>query len=187
MIGYNNLGCSDTDMIHVGMYDVLNAAILGDDSICVGESTNLSCAGNGAFAWAPSTGLNTTTGPNVVATPTSTITYTVTFTDANGCVTSDAVSIQVDQCTGIAEPESPEPALEIYPNPGSGNIQIMTNSRGPRTVEIVDVLGQTVFSATLTGNTSILTVDASGFANGTYLVLVKSGNGLISEKLVIAQ
>jgi len=46
------------------------------------------------YTWAPPTGLSTTTGPVVIATPPATIIYTVTAVDAFGC--ADSADIQVE-------------------------------------------------------------------------------------------
>lgn len=52
---------------------------------------------NITYSWSPSTGLNTTTGPNVISTPSSTITYTVTATNTVNSQTGNAnVTITVD-------------------------------------------------------------------------------------------
>ncbi len=52
--------------------------------ICSGDSAPLAAYGDSAFTWAPSTGLNTTTGANVIASPTVTTTYTVTGKPSGG-------------------------------------------------------------------------------------------------------
>ena len=47
-------------------------------TLCNGESVTLTASGGTNYAWTPSTGLNTTTGATVIATPTTTTTYQVT-------------------------------------------------------------------------------------------------------------
>lgn len=53
--------------------------------ICEGASTTLTAGGASNYTWTPSTGLTSTTGPVVIATPPSTLTYTVTGTNPDGC------------------------------------------------------------------------------------------------------
>ncbi len=53
--------------------------------ICDGASATLNASGATNFSWAPSTGLTTTVGPAVLSSPPSTITYTVTGSNADGC------------------------------------------------------------------------------------------------------
>jgi uncharacterized repeat protein (TIGR03803 family) len=52
-------------------------------AICAGDSVNLIAAGESTYTWAPSTGLNETTGDNVFANPTVTTTYTITGNGTN--------------------------------------------------------------------------------------------------------
>lgn len=186
VVGYNSLGCSDTDMVTVGIYDVLNAAILGDDTICVGESTNLSCAGNGTFVWGPSTGLNTTSGPYVVATPTSTITYSVTFTDVNGCTTTDAVTIQVDPCTGIADNEQAQGQFTLQPNPAMTSTTILFSGTGSTTISVYNSVGQLVIQqqATFFAGSGVQ-LDLSGLSDGMYTVQLVNEEVMLAKKLVI--
>lgn len=77
-------------------------------SICLGSSTPLNASGANTYSWSPSTGLSSTTGAMVTATPTSTTTYTVTGTAANGCVKSATVTVTVNSLPVVSvNPPSP--------------------------------------------------------------------------------
>ncbi len=65
--------------------------------ICSGQSTTLTAGGASTYSWSPTTGLNTTTGSSVVATPALTTTYTVTGTNASGCTGTNAVTVTISQ------------------------------------------------------------------------------------------
>lgn len=65
-------------------------------TICSGDSTILKASGAKTYTWSPVTGLNTGTGSSVIAHPTTTTTYTVTGTDANGCSGSTTVVLTVN-------------------------------------------------------------------------------------------
>jgi gliding motility-associated-like protein len=67
-----------------------------DITICDGESVTITITGTtgATYAWSPATGLNTTVGDEVIATPTATTTYTVT-SSLNGCQDSDDLTIFV--------------------------------------------------------------------------------------------
>jgi gliding motility-associated-like protein len=54
--------------------------------ICQGTSATLTASGASTYSWSPPTGLNTVTGPTVIASPSVTIVYTLQATGANGCV-----------------------------------------------------------------------------------------------------
>lgn len=71
-------------------------------TVCSGVSTTLTASGNSTYSWSPSTGLNQTTGASVEATPTSTTTYTVTGTDANGCVQAKTTTITVNSLPTVS-------------------------------------------------------------------------------------
>ncbi|MCX8478530.1 MAG: PKD domain-containing protein, partial [Chitinophagales bacterium] len=54
-------------------------------TICAGANLLLSATGANTYTWSPASFLSPTSGANVTATPSSTITYTVTGTDINNC------------------------------------------------------------------------------------------------------
>ena len=57
-----------------------------ETAYCSGAPVTINASGADTYSWSPSTGLNTSTGTTVNANPTSNTTYTVTGTDANGCI-----------------------------------------------------------------------------------------------------
>jgi PKD repeat protein len=64
-------------------------------SICVGSGGNLSASGATTYSWAPPTGLSSTAGSNVTASPTSTTIYTVTGT-TSGCSATASSTVTVN-------------------------------------------------------------------------------------------
>lgn len=66
-----------------------------DVAICYGSSTQLQAAGANTYSWSPAASLNDPSVANPIATPTSTTLYTVTGTDANGCVNTSQVTVTV--------------------------------------------------------------------------------------------
>lgn len=64
-------------------------------TICEGESVSLSVTGADGYSWKPVNGLNITTGSNVIASPSETMTYTVIGTNGSGCVDSTTVKVNV--------------------------------------------------------------------------------------------
>ncbi len=76
--------------------------------ICEGQSSNLTATGASSYVWSPSTGLNSTTGSLVVASPIISTTYIVVGT-ANGCSSSASTTVQVN----------PIPTVEVNPNSAS--------------------------------------------------------------------
>jgi len=65
-------------------------------SICEGGSTILTAGGGTSYSWSPTSGLSSTSGSSVTANPSTTITYTVTGTDDNGCSNTAQVTVTVN-------------------------------------------------------------------------------------------
>lgn len=69
--------------------------VQGDTAICSNGSITLQATGSvSSFSWSPATGLNTTTGSTVTATPTVSTKYKVTGM-FNGCLLQDSVMVSV--------------------------------------------------------------------------------------------
>jgi gliding motility-associated-like protein len=83
----NNFGCTSTDNVSVTENNTSSASISGDLSFCQGESTVLDAgAGYATYAWSNSSNSQTI---NVTA-PGN---YSVTVTDASGCIGQDDVVV----------------------------------------------------------------------------------------------
>lgn len=94
--GTGSNGCTATTTFSLTVLSLPTvSASAGSSTICSGTSTSLTASGASSYAWSPSTGLSTTTGSSVTANPTSSTVYTVTGTTANGCTSSNTVSLSV--------------------------------------------------------------------------------------------
>ena len=69
-------------------------------TLCLGESATLIASNATNYSWSPATGLNTTTGTTVIATPAASTVYTVTGTDALGCASYRTFTVNVNLPTG---------------------------------------------------------------------------------------
>lgn len=67
-----------------------------DISVCIGNSVNINGSGASVYVWTPTTDLSDPNVPNPVSSTLSTITYTLTGTDINNCVNSDAMTVNVN-------------------------------------------------------------------------------------------
>lgn len=61
--------------------------------ICSGDSTTLTASGLTSYTWFPPTGLSSTSGSTVKASPGDTTTYTVTGLDINGCTGTQTITV----------------------------------------------------------------------------------------------
>jgi|GEM_PF-818488 len=87
----NEFGCTDQDQAEV-IVNPNPVADAGDDqSICLGESANLTASGGGDYMW--STGEETA---SIEVSPTVTTTYMVTVTNEHGCTDEDEVTVFVN-------------------------------------------------------------------------------------------
>jgi len=96
-------GATLVDTIKV--YGLPRAAAGPDQLVCAGGAATLTVpsAGPGVtYSWAPATGLNTTTGRTVIATPTVTTTYIVTATVPSGCTSKDTVVVNLDPTSTLS-------------------------------------------------------------------------------------
>lgn len=73
----------------------------------------------------------------------------------------------------------------IYPNPANGelNIDLRTKCQLKTTIELDDILGQTIFSDQIEG--LYMNIDVSGYKRGMYFVKVISGESIVVKKLLL--
>jgi gliding motility-associated-like protein len=88
-------GCTRDDQVTVTVNSLPVISITPPTTICVGDNIQLSASGAITYQWLPATGLNNPGIANPVATPAQTTTYTVTGTNAAGCVDQASVTITV--------------------------------------------------------------------------------------------
>ena len=96
----DDLGQTDTDTVTVTVASGVVADAGSDTTIASGGSTTLQGAGSGGlppytYAWSPSTGLSSPSIAQPAASPTSTITYTLTVSDDLGQTDTDTVTVTV--------------------------------------------------------------------------------------------
>ncbi|TDH28838.1 hypothetical protein EXU57_01845 [Segetibacter sp. 3557_3] len=76
------------------------------------------------YTWAPATGLNTTTGTTVIATPATTTSYTVSITNAEGCMATATTTVHVPNSpssTGSNGPVCIGGTLKLFTSPAQAN------------------------------------------------------------------
>ena len=89
MTGTDAFGCQSTDQVIVTINPLPNVSAGTDQSICIGSSVTLSGSGAQTYVW------NNGVTNGIAFTPGSTQTYTVTGTDANGCVNTDQITVTI--------------------------------------------------------------------------------------------
>ncbi len=92
----SNCVSKDTVTVTVNANPTINAG--NDKIICKGNSISIGpnyVPGN-SYAWQPLVGLNDATNASPIANPDSSTIYSVTLTDANGCIATDEVLVTVN-------------------------------------------------------------------------------------------
>ncbi|MGP8217111.1 MAG: T9SS type A sorting domain-containing protein [Bacteroidia bacterium] len=117
------------------------------------------------YKW-ESAGQTTDTATNLCAG-----TYTAVVTDKNGC--KDSVTITINLFTGIDELASM--GLKLYPDPTNGVLNIAmqnTASFTPQAIIIYDVTGRKIMEEKIDANASLIAINVSDYANGTYYLKI---------------
>ena len=153
----NGFGCMDStsQLITINQLPIVDAGVA--QTICNGDDVILSGSGAVSYSW------DNSVVDGVVFNPSSTATYTVTGTDANGCVNTDMVDVTVN-------------ALPNATVTDNGNATITAGAA--TTYQWFDCGSNMI----LPGQTSqTLTVTA----NGVYSVIVTNANGCVDTSACI--
>jgi len=149
--------------------------------ICTGNSASITASGATVFGWSPAGSLNTSTGPTVMATPTTPTTYTVTGTNANGCSNTATFTITVQSCAGLEEETFGD--FELYPNPVTQLLNVNFGElKGIQMLTVMDLAGRKVLSNNLVSTT----VDVSSLESGKYFLMIEHSAG-VSVKAFVKQ
>lgn len=156
----------------------LVTATANANTICIGDSATLTASSGVAYTytWSPSTGLSTTTGPIVKASPPSTTTYTVTGTslENSSCTKTTTITITVNplatlsnvQTAGVCDGNNATITLNGLLTNSISTITYTIGSGSPQTISGVtsNASGSASFSIplTLADSGKVLTVTSVG-------------------------
>ncbi len=96
---------------------------------------------------------------------------------------NDSVVIDPSVPAGVIEAET-TPSFTLYPNPANDKVTVLTTT-STHTIEICDMSGRIVKTVVPMSNNT--TIETSSLANGMYLVNVKNGSGVTTQKLTISR
>jgi hypothetical protein len=155
-------GCTNTDTVIITGLALPQVNAGNDQSICAGDFATLNASGAVSYAW------NNNVIDGVPFAPSSTATYTVTGTGANGCNNTDNVTVTVNALPN---------AVAVAADP----VTLVATPAGATYQWIDCASGQTIADAT--NDTLVAT------ANGSYAVIVTNANGCsdTSECMVVDQ
>jgi gliding motility-associated-like protein len=89
--------CTDTAVVVVGVLSAPSISAGSDLAIKLGEQVQLKATGGASYSWQPLADLSCMDCPSPLASPTTTTTYILTGTDANGCSDTATVTVSVAQ------------------------------------------------------------------------------------------
>ena len=164
VLGVDANGCTNVDQVQVSVNALPTVNAGANASICPGIPTTLGASGASTYSWSPSTGLTGANTATPSANPTSTQTYTVTGTDANGCQNTDQVIVTVfPQPVVTASSTSPIIECQTAQLTATGLVSYnWVNTSGPD-------------ASIATPNAS--TTDVGPLANASYAVAGLDANG----------
>jgi hypothetical protein len=154
------VSCTSSASVAVTVNALPNANAGSNVAICSGGNTTFNASGGNSYAWSPSTGLSSTSIYNPVASPTSTITYTVTVTNSSGCSATAGVTVTVNS----------------LPNASAGNNVAICNNENT-TLNASGGTGYAWSPSTGLSSTSISNPIASPTQTTTYIVTVIDASG----------
>ena len=105
VVVWNAFGCYDTSAATTVTVNPLPVITVTPNPgvVCgTGDSVMIIASGAASYAWSPPTDLSATTGDTAYANPTTNTTYTVIGTDANSCVDSTTVLVQLSTAGAVA-------------------------------------------------------------------------------------
>jgi hypothetical protein len=106
----------------------------------------------------------------------------VAGTAYNTSLSSEVLLGKLRQSVVTATKENIEGLVAMYPNPSTDHITLRLDGITSCDVKIYDLLGELVYSQNINTTTDI---ETSSLSNGTYLVMIRTGEKLQSRKLVV--
>ncbi|MFT7155157.1 MAG: PKD repeat protein [Parvicella sp.] len=168
--------CGDTYTDSVDVFDLPVAGFTNSGSPVV-NFTNTSTVGV-SYTWDFGNG-NTSSAQDPTNTYTTNGVYpvTLTVTSANGCINSIIIDVTIQ---GLSITEN-QVSFEMYPNPATDIVTIKTIGNSSE-IEVINLIGETVYTAKSNGNT---TINVSGISKGAYFIRVTEGTASSTQKLII--
>jgi hypothetical protein len=172
-------GCSgnSTAVVTVNVLPAISASSnVPGDSICSGEQVILNGSGGLSYTW--SGGVS----DGVIFSPSTTQTYTVTGTDANGCTNSATINVVVNACLGMNA--NTIGGIILYPNPAKDVLTLDVGSwGGNKLLELFDVSGKLIRS--LNSAQPKIYIETTTISQGTYFIRLSDNNQVEFMKFVV--
>ena len=184
----NQNSCSSSDTVSLNFVAIPDVDLGADTIICQSSSVTLDAGNPGSeYMW--------TTGETTQKITVNAENYDFGLeefgclvTTQYGCENSDAVTIEIKDCTGIDE-LSGSVSLQVFPNPSTGVFQLKIESLNNTTVNIkvLSISGKMVYqrdNVSLNGTYNDQ-IDISNLAEGVYSVYVTYDGNITTKKVIV--
>lgn len=180
VLGENSFNCTTSATVTVLVNPAPVITVAGQNQICKGESATLNGGGALSYAWASNAVF--IQAAQAVVNPMVTTTYTLTGTNANGCVGKTTYVLTVNDCVGINQVVATSGGVRIYPNPTSGMFTVELNTASVKSIQVTDVTGRIILTST--SSSEKINANISTLASGIYYVKIQSDDTVDVIKIV---
>ncbi|HTB06957.1 MAG TPA: choice-of-anchor tandem repeat GloVer-containing protein [Bacteroidia bacterium] len=145
--------------------------VSGKDTINTGDIDTLVAAGAVSYVWTSGD-----TKDSAFVSPSTTTTYTVTGTGANGCTDTTSFRVVVNVITGIQSLSNS--SASVYPNPANETMYLSFGMKGSSNavISIMNMNGEEVMCKNaLISNGMVMPIDISGLPAGIYFAHIVTG------------
>lgn len=145
----------------------IDVAIGNDTMLCQGETLQLTATpGFESYAWQDGSSASTYLFADTAL---GSYNLSVTAVDSNGCLATDTLLVNVDQCLGVSD-VAENSTFTILPNPTSGFVNVFV-PKGKYDVTVTDPIGRVMFQYRDAG--FVTPIDLSSQPDGVYFVAVE--------------
>ena len=173
-------GCTATDSVYftVNPSPVVNFVYPGSDTVCITDGIQILSGGSPSGGTYTGTGVSGTSfDPNVAGIGNHSVTYT--FTDVNGCSSSDVSTIEVIGCSGIEQ--GAEVSFIVYPNPFTNQLNF-EGVKGTIEAKLYSVWGESLYIWKVNETNPV--ISTFHLVPGVYFLGIRTATGIKMQRII---
>ena len=164
-----------------------STSVSGVFTVCANTSASITASGAHSYTWSGGQ-----TGSVLVVSPSVSTSYTVVGTNSNGCSQQTTFSVEVWPCTSIRENNlSTEMGVRVLPDDNLLEVLLVGGSedllRAGHTVQIIDLTGRPVLSASPGWRNGGALLDITSLPNGVYFLSLKDPAGISPVRFLLTR